>query len=155
MSYVTHTIIDHSGETSFTRHYLPDVTAANYAAVTGNTALQNVGALRLALGAITDGNFVKHEVTAVEGVLPTTIPASDNAQREIKLLVRYVSSAARRGSLEIPAPDLSILALPDTDLIDETAAEWLAFVSQFQALCRDSYGDTVTVTDGRIVGRRL
>lgn len=155
MSYVTHTIIDHSGETSFTRHYLPNITAANYAATTGNGAGQSVGSLRLALGAITDGNFVKHEVTAQEGTVPNTIPADENAQREYKLLVRYVSAANRRGSIEIPGPNLAVLAQPDTDQVDPASTEWLAFIGEFETNCVDSYGDTLTVTDGRIVGRRL
>lgn len=155
MSYVTHSIIDHSGEVSFTRHGLPDITSVNYAAVTGNTIAQNVGALRLALAAVTDGNFTKHEVTAAEQPPIGAIPTDVNAQREIKLLVRYVSSAGRRGSFEIPGPDLTLFAQTGTDVALLTSTEWLAFESIIEANCRDSYGDTITVTDGRIVGRRL
>jgi len=156
MSYVTHTIIDRSGELSFTRHYLPTINAGNYIVVTGNTpATQNVGSLRVALGAICNGNFVRHEVTAVEATPPLTVPSSDNAQREIKLLVRYVSSAARRGSIEIPGPNLAILGQANTDQVDETASEWINLVAAIEANCTDSYGDAITVTDGRIVGRRL
>lgn len=155
MPYVTHTIIDHSGETSFTRHFLPAINAGNYATITGNTVGQNVGDLRIALGAITDGNFVKHEVTAQEPTLPNTVPTDPNAQRENKLLVRYVSSANRRGSIEIPGPNLDVLAQPDTDQVDPASTQWLALVGELETTCVDSYGDTITVTDGRIVGRRL
>lgn len=155
MAYVTHTIIDYSGETSFTRHFLPTINAGNYATITGNTVGQNVGDLRIALGAITDGNFVKHEVTVQEPTLPNTVPTDENAQREYKLLVRYVSSANRRGSIEIPGPNLAVLAQPDTDQVDPASAEWIALVGELETTCVDSYGDTLTVTDGRIVGRRL
>lgn len=156
MSYVTHTIIDRSGESSFTRHYLPTITAANYIVVTGNTpATQNVGSLRVALGAITNGNFVRHEVTAVEGTQPLAEPASPQAQREVKLLIRYISSASRRGSIEIPGPDLALLASPGTDVVDLTITEMANFIGVFETETRDSYGDTITVTDARIVGRRL
>jgi len=156
MAYVTHTIIDRSGELSFTRHYLPAITPANYIVVTGNTPVtQNVGSLRVALGAITNGNFVRHEVTAIEGTQPLTLPAAAGAQREIKLLVRYVSSAGRRGSLEIPGPNLTLLAQAGTDQVDLTITEMADFITVFETETVDSYGDTVTVTDARIVGRRL
>jgi len=155
MSFVTHIILDRSAEVSFTRHYLPTINAGNYTAVTGNTVGQNVGNLRLALAAVILGNFVRHEVTAQEAVFPTTPATSEFAQRETKLLVRYVSTANRRGSLEIPGPNLTLLAQPNTDEIDMSVTEFQDFKDLLESDFRDSYGDTVTVTDARIVGRRL
>jgi len=156
MAFVTHTMIDHSGELSFTRHYLPAINAGNYATITGNTPVtQNVGSLRVALGAITDANFVRHEVTCQEPLKPATLPVNPQAQREVKLLVRYVSSAARRGSFEIPAPNLTLIGQPGTDQVDTSVAEWINLVTAVQANCVDSYGDTIAITDGRIVGRSL
>jgi len=155
MSYVTHIIIDRSAEISFTRHYLPAINAGNYTAVTGNVVGQNVGNLRLALAEITLGNFVRHEVTAQEATQPVDIPTDANAQRETKLLVRYISESNRRGSLEIPGPNLTLLAQPNTDQIDMSVTEFQDFLGLFEADYRDSYGDTVTITDARIVGRRL
>jgi len=156
MAHVTHTMIDHSGEQSFTRHLLPDLTNANYAVITGNTPVtQNVGALRVALGNISDMNFVRHTVTAVSvRVAPTVgIPA---AQRESKMLVRCVDDVnAKRFNIEIPAPKLDILAQSGTDLVNTTAAEWIALANELESSCRSPWGNAFTVSDGRLVGRRL
>ena len=158
MPYVTHTIVDHSGERSFTRHYLPAITAANYATITGNTpATQNVGSLRLALGAITDGNFVKHEVTAVsERTVLTGYPVTDdNAQRELKVILRFLSYTYRPYSVEIPAPDLTGITTPGTDVITPNTA-WQNLINSILANFVNSYGEELTsFVDGRIVGRRL
>lgn len=156
MSYVTHTIIDHSAERSFTRHFLPAITDANHDAIAGNAVGQNVGDLRLALADMTDGNFVKHEVTAVtarDGVVVATNP---NAQREIKLLVRAIESTSNiRVNFEIPCPNLTVLAQPGTDLIDTTAQEWIDFVTAFNVVVRGPNEQPLSIIDGRIVGRRL
>jgi len=156
MAHVTHTMIDHSGEQSFTRHLLPDLTGANYAVITGNTApTQNVGALRVALGNISDMNFVRHTVTAVS-VRTAPVTSVQEAQRESKLLVRSIDNInARRFNVEIPAPKLSILAQPNTDLVDTTAPEWTDLVDMLEAETRSPWGNQYTVVDGRLVGRRL
>lgn len=156
MSYVTHTIIDRSGEKSFTRHHLPLVTAANYAAVTGNTPVtQNVGTLRAALGLITIGNFVKHEVTAYTtrtlGYNP--IPTDENAQREFKVILRF-TAAGRAYSVEIPCPDLSNIAQEGSDLIVPDVI-WQELIDEIVLRFCDSYGNELAFIDGRIVGRRL
>jgi len=157
MAYVTHTLIDHSGEKSPTRHYLPDLTNANYIVVTGNTPVtQNVGSLRVALGAITNANFVRHKVTAHTVRNPPS-SAVAAAQRESKLLIRCQDNGtgARRFNIEIPCPNLSLLAQEGTDVIDSTVAEWIAVVALLEADCVSPWGNTFLVIEGRIVGRRL
>lgn len=156
MAYVTHTLIDHSGEKSPTRHYLPDLTNANYIAVTGNTPVtQNVGSLRVALGAITNANFVRHKVTAHTVRLPFSTPVAA-AQRESKLLIRCQdNSNARRFNIEIPCPNLTLLAQEGTDVIDSTVPEWIAVVALLESECVSPWGNTFLVTEARIVGRRL
>lgn len=157
MSYVTHTIIDHSGETSPTRHQLPEINAGNYDAVTGNGPLGNVGELRLALAELTQGNFVKHEVTATTFVATPAPAPQAQAQRETKLLMRFRSSAGRAYSVEIPAPILTNIAVAGTDVVDLSAdATWDGVKDMIQTSFTDSYGDTLTTfVDARIVGRRL
>jgi hypothetical protein len=155
MPYVTHTIIDRSGERSFTRHYLPAINAGNYAAITGNSLGENVGDLRLALAAVCNGNFVKHEVTAITqraNIIPTSDP---NAQREIKVVIFCLDSTARRFTIEIPCPNLDLIGQQGTDEVDETVTEWTDLVAVLVQLARSPWGNTFTVTGGRIVGRRL
>lgn len=153
-SYVTHTIVDHSNQRSFTRHYLPQINASNHDETAGNGVGQNVGNLRLSLADMTDGNFVKHEVTA-ESVRDGIFSATDeNAQRELKLLLRCVDASTNRFTIEIPCPDLSILADPGTDKVLETSPEWAALIAALLPM-RSAAGVAFTVLEGRIVGRRL
>lgn len=155
MAYVTHTIVGRSAEKSFTRHHLPTVTNANYATITGNTPVtQNVGSLRAALAAICLGNFVRHEVTAFVERAPVLPPASPYAQRELKVLIRCIDSAAKRFTIEIPAPRLDVIGQDGTDEVDETAVEWGNLVAELVNF-RSPWGNTFTVTGGSIVGRSL
>lgn len=156
MPHVTHTIIDHSGETSFTRHLLPTITNANYNAITGNAPTQNVGDLRLALAAITNGNFVKHSVMAFDSGISPVVATDPNAQREIKLLVSYNDTNGERGSFEVPCPNLTLLAVAGTDQIDRTGVEWLAFEAAVESFFVSPGGAPISpIVDARIVGRRL
>jgi len=155
-AYVTHTIIDYSGERSFTRHFLPTVTNANYAVVTGNTpATQNVGSLRVALGAVTDGNFVKHEVTSYSLRSAFPPPTDEEAQRELKLQLHCMDTAVKNFVIEIPCPILSTLAQSGTDEVDIAGIEMAALVAQLEANFVSPWGNTYTVQSARIVGRRL
>lgn len=156
MAHVIHTMVDYSGEQSYTRHNLPDLTNANYAVVTGNTPVtQNVGALRVALGNITDMNFVRHTVVA-QSVRAGGGVIDPNAQREIKALVRCQDNVNfKRFNIEIPAPRLDVLALPGTDEANTDATEWQDLAAALEANCVSPWGNAITISDGRIVGRRL
>jgi len=155
MSYVTHTIIDRSGERSFTRHYLPTINDANHDSIAGNGVGQNVGNLRLALADMTNGNFVKHEVTAVSSRAGALVATNPLAQREIKLLVMLREVVTNRPiNIEIPCPNLALIGQAGTDEVDQDAQEWIDFVTAMAAFRSDN-DQQVTVTGGRIVGRRL
>jgi len=155
MSYVTHTIIDRSGERSFTRHHLPTVTNANYAAVTGNNIGQNVGDLRLSLAAITMGNFVKHEVTAHTKLTGIVQPGDENAQRETKLLILCLASNGKRFSIEIPGANRTLLGQPNTDEVDVTITEVDDLISWLETNGRSPWDTAFTVSGARLVGRNL
>jgi len=156
MAHVIHTMIDYSGEQSHTRHNLPDLTNLNYAVVTGNTPVtQNVGALRVALGNITDMNFVRHSVVALS---VRTVPAAppQEAQRESKLLIRCLDNTlAKRFNIELPCPILSALAQPNTDIVNPTSTEWTDLVTALEENTVSPWGNAMSVVDGRLVGRRL
>lgn len=155
MAYVTHTIQDYSGERSYTRHYLPAITDANFDAIAGNGVGDNVGDLRLALAAVCEGTFVKHEVTCVtsrDGIFVATDP---DAQRERKIVIRCVDSLNYRFTIEIPCPNLALLAQPDTDEIDRTVTEWQTLETALITTCRSKNDVAFTVLGARHVGRRL
>lgn len=158
--YVTHTIIDYSGETATVKHYLPAISGANYAAITGNATpgVQNVASLRVALAAITNGNFVKHTVVSYSARDNTQTAAGlpNNAQRENKLLVLCRDDTlGRRFSFEIAAPDMTLLAQPGTDEIDATVTAWTDFAAWLATNSRSPWGGFVTVLGGRLVGRSI
>lgn len=158
--YVVHTIKDFSGETAPVKHYLNTITNANYAVVTGNVTpgVQHVATLRAALGAITEGEFVKHSVTSHTQRLNTqtvlSLPAA--AQREKKILVLLRDNVnGLRFSFEIAAPDSTLLALPGTDNVNTSIEEWTDFKDWLELRGASPWGNAITVLGGRIVGRNL
>jgi len=156
MSYVTHTIMDRSGERSFARHHLPQVTAANYAAVTGNTPVtQHVGSLRVALANVCLGTFVRHEVTAVSARASFVPPDGPQTQRENKVLISCRSSAGRSYTIELPHVNRSLYGQAGTDQVNRAQTDWAGWETVLMASFVDGYGDTFTIEDARFVGRRL
>jgi len=155
MASVTHGMIDNSGEGASVTFYLPDVTPANYADITGNGPTDNVGALRLAVAGISLANSTRHTVTTEVYPEAGTLPSSPWAQREIKLLVQFVDTVnSKKGTVSIPAPDLSILAQPGTDVVDHVSnVAAAAFVAAFEANAVSQDGNPITVTGMRIIGR--
>lgn len=158
--YVTHAILDHSGEVSTVRHFLPTINGANYAITTGNATpgVQNVASLRVALGAITNGNFSKHTVVSYQqrdnSLSLASLPA--DAQRESKLLVLLRDDDLGRGfSFEIACPNKTLLAQSGTDEINQTVTEWQDFVAWLETYSRSPWGNNCTVTGGRLVGRSI
>ena len=156
MSYVRHTIIDRSGETEGTRHYLPNVTAANYATVTGNTPVtQNVGSLRVALGAVCIGNFVRHSVVARSYRLNWVPATSEHSQRENKVLISCRSAAGRAYTIELPHVDRTLFGVAGSDQLDRTVVAWADWETHLITNFVDGYGDNFIIEDARFVGRNL
>lgn len=146
--------IDHSREKSSTALFLPTITAANFDAVTGNTIAENVGALRLAIAAITLCNFTNTRVVAVEYPENDVTPADPYAQRETGLRVFMTDTVTgEKSHMTIPGPNLTLLAQVGTDEVDPSAATWLTLVGAIEAEARSKDGNVLEVTSGRIVGR--
>lgn len=130
------------------------IDAANLA-----TWLTGFGAFKTALDAITLGVLAAEKVTIYDTVLSGAVPTSPYAQRELKLLVRYVGdTTARKRSFEVPCPDLEALTLTGKDQV--TLADggvMAAFVTAFEAIARmaDDDAETVTVTGAEVVGRNI
>jgi len=155
MSEAAFNMIGFSGERSSVRIGLPLLTGANYDDVTGNGATDNVGVLRIAIGAISLLNFENIVVSAVTHPDTGGLPASPNAQREIGLRVFYTDDVtAKKYHITIPGPDLSLVAQAGTDVVDHTSnAAAIAFVTAFESAARSVDDNAVTVTGMRIVGR--
>lgn len=145
--------VDHSNEKSRTEFYIVPLAAggANQAAVV--TSHDNVKA---AIAAVTLCNFTTSTVGhGYETDIPV-IPASQNAQREIRLWIQYVDNVnGKFYSMEIPGPDLVLLAQVNTDEVDIGAnATAVALKLVLDAELRSELNNAVTVTRMRIIGAR-
>jgi len=152
MSKATLTFLDASNETSPVSVTSTVLTAANFdAQVSAFTAFRSaVEALSLgtaqkwALAQSTDGS--------------ETLPTNPYAQRELKWLVTYTgNTSGKKFQIEIPAPDLTDNRVPGTDIADPTSADWVAFISAFEAFAKspDNPTEAVTFVGARMVGRNI
>lgn len=155
MSKVTYSMIDNSGEIGSSRIYLPDITSANYDAIVDDTVLGRVGRIRIAIAAISTMNEVRRTITAAEFNSAGSIPADKYAQRERKLLVRYVDTVNnKRATVTIPSPDNDQLSQTGTDKVDFVNNVVAAtFVTAFELDAVSMDGNPVTVVGMEIVGR--
>lgn len=149
------TINDRSGEKSNHTLYNGAITAGSLPGF-----LTDFGAYRTALEAIILGNVTQEEWVGDRTQLTEAIPASNFAQRELKLLIRYVGDTSGGiHTLEIPTPDLANLTIdPSTDLVDlADGGIMAAWVTAFQTIARtpDDDTETVTVQSARVVGRNI
>jgi len=149
------TINDRSGEKSRHTLYNGAITAVSIAGF-----LTDFGAYRTALEAIILGNVTQEEWVGDRTALTEDLPASNFAQREVKLLVRYVGDTSGGiHTLEIPTPDLASLTIaPGTDLVTiEDAGIMEAWRDAFVQIARtpDDDTETVTVLTVQVVGRNI
>jgi len=145
-------ITDYSNERSGFRVVSPDLTAGNFAAQ--ETAAD---ALAAAVDDLTIGHLSRQTLSNVL-IDDPDIPTDPYAQRELKWLVRYRgATSGKMYSLEIPAPDVTGNLVANSDLADPTSADWVAFISAFEAFARtpDNPSALVEFVDARLVGRNL
>lgn len=152
----TLTYIDNSGERSSFSVNTPDLDATNIADYTDPTLGGALGDLRLATAAITLCNEVSQTVQAAQFLEAPTLPGSNFAQRESKLLIQYVDTVepSVRGSLEIPGPDWSLVGQTGTDEVDFVGNVLVAaFVAALEANYVSRIGNPIEVVKATRVGR--
>ncbi len=146
----TLSLVDYSKERSSAGMHLPAYTVVNFTAQ--ETA---VGTLKTALLAVTLMNEVTD--TRVVDVAKTAIayPASVEAQREKKWLVRASDDVTGKPvQFEVPGADLSLL-LTNSDVMDISAGAGATLVTAIEAIVTSDVGNAVTVGDIIYVGRNL
>lgn len=142
---------DHSGEKSVFRFRIVDLTPANVAATVGLVA-----SLQAAINPIILGTVNKQTVQYSETQPDATLPTSEVARREDKWLVRYQDvTNGKKGSAEIPTPEVATHMLGNTDKADLNNTEISAFVTAFEAVVRSVDGNAVNVLEIEAVGRDL
>ena len=143
-------IIDHSGEYSTVRLNVPDVTEINYVAVEGFAV-----ALQTAVAALTAGNIASRSLTAYSIPINDTYPTNEFAQRETGLRLFYKDNVnAKKFHVTIPAPDLALIAVEGTDLVDMSLSVVAAVTDAMEAFMLSPYGNPITFYKGVIVGRK-
>jgi len=147
------TIGDFSREKSSFQVYNGAITAGTIAGF-----LTNFGALRTATAAIILGIIQKEKWVGDDTILDQDFPTNVFAQRELKALIVYQGDTSlKKFTLEIPTFDPTARMIAGTDLIDLTETDMAAWVAAFEAIARtpDSDTETVTVLEGRLVGRNI
>ncbi len=114
-----------------------------------------------ALDAIIRG-VIRQEVIKFQDVFVSgSMPASQDARRELKLKINYLGSVSEgTATLEIATPDLSALTLESGDanfVVLADSGVMAAFVTEFESIVRfpGAPTETVTITSAQIVGRNI
>ena len=144
------TIRDASGETSTTTLNFGAVTAISIGGL-----LTQWGNFRTALGNIVRGVLGKEQLVMDNTVLDNSVPADQSAQVELKFQFTYEGNTSKKKyRFEVATPDTDKL-VPGTDIVDMTDPDVAAFVTAAETLGRspDSDTETITILEGRLVGR--
>lgn len=156
-SYANLTYLDFTSEKSTNKVPSYQIDAANLA-----TWLTGWGAYKTASAGITIGTQQKEQVVIYDTILSNTLPTSQVAQRESKLLIRYRGdTTGELFTMTIPTVDLAALtfaagALGNTDyIVLADGGVMAAWVTAFEAIARNPRDDseTVTVESAQVVGR--
>lgn len=119
------------------------------------------GTFTTALDAIIRG-VIKTEVIKYTDVFVSgLLPASQDARRELKLLVRYMGAIQEKiATMEIATPDMSALTLESGDanfVVLADSGVMATFVTAFEAIVKfpGAPTETVTIQSAQIVGRNI
>ena len=156
MAHYAYTYLDNSGEKSTV---IIPVEEPSEVELDWETIVNaNEANVRAAINAVTLATLSTHHVVLSEEEISDVLPASQWAQRELKLRVFYVGdTSGNKRTLSIPAPDLGTLTLQaGSDLVDMTAEPAATLKTQLEANVLLPYGagdEPITVTKMMIVGR--
>lgn len=148
---ITQGYIDRSREFSASQYEVVDPVLNDFSA--GQTAANNI---KGGIAVLTLCNFTnQNAVILLDGDVPT-LPTSPFAQREVALWIQYVDTVTGEYStLQVPGPNLTLLAQANTDEVDIVAnVTMAAFVVIFNANARSADNNAVAITRARIIGRR-
>lgn len=151
----TQSFIDHSGEQTSFSLWTPDLDAGNIDTYTNTNLTFELGDMLAAVNALTLCNRTVTTVGALRDVSAATIPADPNAQRETKLLIKYIDTVtSKKYSLTIPGVDRTLVAQQGTDQVDfNNNAFVIAFVNSIENGYISELGNPIEVYDARLVGR--
>ncbi len=151
---VTEKYNDVSGQSSTFGYNIISLTAANY-----DAQMVLIDALRDATEDVTSGELDGLKVLSRNSDSGAAKSSEAVARRELKWLVTYEDTTTlKKYQLEIPCPDVALVALYDgTEQKNAvlTHANWVAWITAFEAVARSPTGGAVNVLAAREVGRNL
>jgi len=113
------------------------------------------GALAAEVDNVTLGTLKKEVLQAFDNLLSNVPPTDKHAQRSSRWLISYIDNTPfldppvnsivnpayqNQYSHELPTADPASLNVPNSDIVDLTAAPWEAFVTAYEALQRSPNG---------------
>lgn len=144
------------------RDYSNELSSFGVTSVTGNAGnLTAQLGLQTALSSAIENLSIGHldrYTYVIEGLNSPITPSNVFAQREMKWLVNYMGdTSGDLFQIEIACPELTGNVQPNSDVADLTSADWVAFISAFEAYARSPVNgtETVTVTAAKLVGRNI
>lgn len=150
MAKVGFNIIDFSDEYSRVEFNIPDADETVWVA-----QQTEIAALRAAIAIVTTGNIAYETLVAYKHHINDARPADENSQREVGLRLFIKDTVTgEKSHVTIPSPDLPLLAVGGSDMVDLTLAESATLIAAIEVLIRSRAGNPVTIYKGIIVGRR-
>lgn len=150
------TMHDYSNELS-TIQVHADISTETLAAAVAGGAGSPMENFILGVGTLSNGEIISQTVTGIRRVTLTNTTTSDT-QREVKWLVQYFDEVTlARYTFEIPCADTSNEAWfkQNTDELDLTNATVAAAVTNLQTGTLSPDGNTIEITNIRLVGRNI
>lgn len=150
-------LLDYSKERSGVGFRVADITDGTTLAA----RITAFGTYITALGGVCSGTVVSSQVVQNKSKFLASPPSDTTSQRELKWLVEMQDTAGNVSDLTLPTADVlgADLLLPNSDIANWTgsgaAAAWTTYVTAHEALYRNKFGNSVTITGIRLVGRNL
>lgn len=150
VSSVVFSLLDYSGESSRSKFEVTTINAGNLA-----TVVSDLSDLGTAIDGISLMTLATQQTVLDSLFLSRAKPASVDAQREKKWLIRYEDTTTHKiYRNEIPGADLSLLAT-NSDMADLSLGAWTSFIAAFEAVVKSPDGNAVSFLDAQYVGKRL
>lgn len=148
--YFSHAVRDYKGRVSVLRFRVATLTSSNF-----NAQALRRGMFLTLVGAI-GARQAAGWMTGNEEVLSLDNAPSEDFQAEIKWRVTYRDNVTLRlYHIEVPCAVPSYLDPKKRDLINMADAIVIQFVSAFQSYALSPYGNAITVTEIKLVGRAI
>lgn len=150
VSSVVFSLLDYSGESSRSKFEITTINAGNLA-----TVVSDLSDLGTAIDGISLMTLATQQTVLDSLFLSRAKPASVEAQREKKWLIRYEDATTHKiYRNEIPGADLTLLAT-NSDMADLSLGAWTSFIAAFEAVVKSPDGNAVSFLDAQYVGKRL